>query len=41
MGWKRYAIALLAFNAALFVLSFGSCCAQSHLPSEPRRQRAR
>ena len=22
MGWKRYAVALLAFNVALFVLSF-------------------
>ena len=25
MGWKQYAFALLAFNAALFVISFGSC----------------
>jgi K+-transporting ATPase ATPase A chain len=35
MGWKRYALALLAFNAALFVLSFGVLWAQSHLPLNP------
>src|SRR3954464_5056389 len=32
MDWKQYAFALLAFNAALFVLSFGILLAQSHLP---------
>ena len=33
MGWKQYAFALLAFNAALFVISFAILLAQSHLPS--------
>ena len=32
MGWKQYAFALLAFNAALFVLSFVILLLQSHLP---------
>ena len=32
MGWRRYAIALLAFNAALFVLSFGLLYVQDKLP---------
>ncbi len=35
MGWKRYAVALLAFNAALFVLSFAVLWAQDHLPLNP------
>src|SRR4051812_24160224 len=35
MDWKRYAIALLAFNAALFVLTFGLLYAQQHLPLNP------
>jgi K+-transporting ATPase ATPase A chain len=35
MDWKRYAIALLAFNAALFVLSFGLLYAQQYLPLNP------
>ena len=35
MGWKRYALALLAFNAALFVLSFVILLAQSLLPLNP------
>jgi K+-transporting ATPase ATPase A chain len=35
MGWRRYAMALLAFNAALFVLSFAVLWAQSHLPLNP------
>jgi K+-transporting ATPase ATPase A chain len=35
MGWKRYALSLLAFNAALFVLSFGVLWAQSFLPLNP------
>ena len=30
MGWKRYAMAMLTFNAALFVLSFLILLAQSH-----------
>ena len=33
MGWKQYAFALLAFNVALFVLSFVILLAQGHLPS--------
>ncbi|MFI5458566.1 MAG: potassium-transporting ATPase subunit KdpA [Isosphaerales bacterium] len=32
MDWKQYAFALLAFNVALFVLSFVILLAQSHLP---------
>jgi K+-transporting ATPase ATPase A chain len=32
MGWKQYALALLSFNVALFVLSFGILLLQSHLP---------
>ncbi len=35
MDWKRYAIALLAFNAALFALSFAILWAQSLLPLNP------
>ena len=35
MDWKRYAVALLAFNAALFVLTFGLLYAQQHLPLNP------
>ena len=35
MDWKRYAIAFLAFNAALFVLTFGLLYAQQHLPLNP------
>jgi potassium-transporting ATPase potassium-binding subunit len=32
MGWKQYAFAVLAFNSALFVISFVILLAQSHLP---------
>jgi potassium-transporting ATPase potassium-binding subunit len=32
MGWKQYAFAILAFNLALFVISFVILLAQSHLP---------
>jgi potassium-transporting ATPase potassium-binding subunit len=32
MGWKQYAVALLAFNAALFVLAFAILLLQSHVP---------
>jgi potassium-transporting ATPase potassium-binding subunit len=32
MGWQRYAYSVLAFNAALFVISFVILLAQSHLP---------
>jgi len=32
MYWKQYAFALLAFNVALFVLSFAILLAQGHLP---------
>ncbi len=35
MDWKRYAFALLAFNAALFVLTFGLLYVQQHLPLNP------
>ena len=35
MDWKRYAVAFLAFNAALFVLTFGLLYAQPHLPLNP------
>jgi K+-transporting ATPase ATPase A chain len=35
MGWRRYALALLAFNAVLFFLSFGILWAQSVLPLNP------
>jgi K+-transporting ATPase ATPase A chain len=35
MDWKRSVIALLAFNAALFVLSFGLLYAQQYLPLNP------
>ena len=35
MDWKRYAFAFLAFNAALFVLTFGLLYAQQHLPLNP------
>ena len=32
MGWKQYAFAVLAFNSALFVISFAILLVQSHLP---------
>jgi K+-transporting ATPase ATPase A chain len=32
MGWKQYAYALLAFNTALFAISFGILLVQGHLP---------
>ena len=32
IDWKRYAIAFLAFNTALFVLTFGLLYAEQHLP---------
>jgi potassium-transporting ATPase potassium-binding subunit len=32
MSWKQYAFAVLAFNSALFVISFVILLAQSHLP---------
>ncbi len=35
MDWKRYAIALLTFNAALFVLTFGLLYVQQYLPLNP------
>ncbi len=35
MDWKRYAVAMLAFNAALFVLTFGLLYAQQYLPLNP------
>ncbi|MBV8675688.1 MAG: potassium-transporting ATPase subunit KdpA, partial [Planctomycetaceae bacterium] len=35
MDWKQYALAFLAFNVALFVLTFGLLYAQQHLPLNP------
>ena len=35
MDWKRYAFAFLAFNLALFVITFGLLYAQQHLPLNP------
>ncbi len=35
MDWKRYAVAMLAFNAALFALTFALLYAQQHLPLNP------
>src|SRR5262245_11887751 len=35
MDWKRYAVMMLAFNAALFVLTFGLLYLQQHLPLNP------
>jgi K+-transporting ATPase ATPase A chain len=32
MGWQQYAYSVLAFNAALFVLSFAILFPQSHIP---------
>jgi potassium-transporting ATPase potassium-binding subunit len=35
MDWKKYALAFLWFNAALFVLTFGLLYFQQHLPLNP------
>ncbi len=35
MGWKQYAFSMLAFNAALFVISFGLLYFQPQLPLNP------
>ena len=35
MNWKQYCFALLAFNVALFVVSFGLLYAQQKLPLNP------
>jgi potassium-transporting ATPase potassium-binding subunit len=35
MDWKHYAFAFLAYNAALFVLTFGLLYLQPHLPLNP------
>src|SRR4051795_12462444 len=35
MDWKRYCVAFLFFNAALFVITFGLLYAQPHLPLNP------
>ena len=35
MGWKHYAFALLAFNTALFVITFALLYLQQHLPLNP------
>ena len=35
MNWKRYAISLLTFNLALFIVSFGLLLAQPYLPLNP------
>jgi len=34
-GWKQYAIAMLAFNALMFVVSFAFVALQQHLPLNP------
>lgn len=39
-GWKRYLIALLAFNAVLFAVSFAFMALQQFLPLNPDRMRA-
>lgn len=36
-GWKRYAIAMLAFNAVIFVVSFAFMALQRYLPLNPDR----
>src|SRR5579864_3859348 len=35
MDWKRYAVAFLWYNAALFALTFGLLYLQQHLPLNP------
>jgi K+-transporting ATPase ATPase A chain len=35
MDWKHYCLAFLAYNAALFVITFGLLYAQQHLPLNP------
>ena len=35
MDWKQYAVAFLAFNTALFVLTFALLYRQPHLPLNP------
>ncbi len=35
MDWKRYIVALLAFNAALFAITFALLSLQQHLPLNP------
>jgi K+-transporting ATPase ATPase A chain len=35
MDWKHYAFAFLAYNAALFVITFGLLYVQQHLPLNP------
>lgn len=34
-GWKRYVVAMLAFNAVMFVVSFAFLVFQRHLPLNP------
>ena len=34
-NWKQYAVALLVFNVAMFVVSFGFMALQQHLPLNP------
>ena len=38
MDWKRYAVALLTYNAALFAITFGLLYAQQHLPLNPHNK---
>ena len=40
MDWRRYAVAMLAFNTALFALTFGLLYFQQHLPLNPDRKGA-
>ncbi len=35
MDWKQYAVAFLAYNLALFVITFGLLYVQQHLPLNP------
>lgn len=34
-GWKKYIVAMLAFNMVMFVVSFGFMALQQHLPLNP------
>jgi K+-transporting ATPase ATPase A chain len=39
-GWKQYMLALLVFNAVMFVVSFAFLALQQHLPLNPDRKGA-
>jgi K+-transporting ATPase ATPase A chain len=38
--WKQYVVAMLAFNAVMFVVSYGFMALQHHLPLNPDGQKA-